>query len=493
MPLYTKNDRTRLSERPGIQATEPYRTAFRRDYARLLHSPAFRRLQGKKQLFPGVESDFFRNRLTHSLEVAQVAKSIAIRLNATESLFQKSVNKIDLDLVEFAALAHDLGHPPFGHNGEEALDECMQDAGGFEGNAQTLRILSRLEKRAALAENHDGPQPVVDGIDVRLGLDITYRALASILKYDQEIPRQKTDRDPEHSGAVKGYYYTEREIVRAIKRHVGGHEDDPLRTVECCIMDIADDIAYSTYDLEDAFKAGFLTPTGILATPSHVAQKICLTIQKRVKKYYSDCVEKDYEFRLEHFYTILLNKFRDILQFGEEADLNMETTLSQSEQLPALANFIADVTDLSNKFSSNGYYRTKFTSELVTSALSGVELLPQDNLANATVRLNFRTFLEVEVFKNLTYETLIMSPMLKVAEARGKEIVKEIFRVLNNRDEKGYLLMPDDHRRIYQELHEPDERARVVCDFIAGMTDRYAIQFYNRLFGTVGESIYSPV
>ncbi len=140
--LYDENDY--LREMPDDEALDIGRSAFRRDYGRLLHCPAFRRLQGKTQLFPGHESDFFRNRLTHSLEVAQVAKGIALKINKTCPGFQDS--PIDLDLVEFAGLAHDLGHPPFGHNGERALDDCMKNCGGFEGNAQTLRILSRVEK-----------------------------------------------------------------------------------------------------------------------------------------------------------------------------------------------------------------------------------------------------------------------------------------------------------------------------------------------------------
>ena len=128
-PLYTDLDRER---EVAVEGESAYRCAFRRDYARLLHCPAFRRLQGKTQLFPSVEHDFFRNRLTHSLEVAQIAKSIALRLNHHHSYFVD--NPIDLDLVETAALAHDLGHPPFGHDGERALDDCMKKRGGFEGN-----------------------------------------------------------------------------------------------------------------------------------------------------------------------------------------------------------------------------------------------------------------------------------------------------------------------------------------------------------------------
>ena len=146
--LYRKSDEKRVvppKRQTSEHSEESYRTPWRRDYARVVHSAAFRRLQGKTQLFPNHESDFFRNRLTHSIEVAQVAKSIAIRINATDSKFQKEENKIETDIVETAALCHDLGHAPFGHNGEEALDECMKNSGGFEGNAQTLRILAKLE------------------------------------------------------------------------------------------------------------------------------------------------------------------------------------------------------------------------------------------------------------------------------------------------------------------------------------------------------------
>ena len=179
-PLYRDADRAR--EYP-TESKVSYRSPFRRDYARLLHCPAFRRLQGKTQLFPGAESDFFRNRLTHSLEVAQIAKSIALRINSRHAYFVD--NPIDLDLIETAALAHDLGHPPFGHNGERALDECMRKKGGFEGNAQTLRILARLEKKELdLEEAEETPKSE----DRRVGLNLTYRTLAAVLKYDKCIP-----------------------------------------------------------------------------------------------------------------------------------------------------------------------------------------------------------------------------------------------------------------------------------------------------------------
>ena len=144
------------------------------------------------QLFPPDESDFSRNRLTHSLEVAQIAKGIASYLNQTVDYFIDG-NSIDSDLVEAAALAHDLGHPPFGHSGERVLDKCMKDCGRFEGNAQSLRVVTRLSKRindgasnsSEQASGADGPIE-----DRRLGLNLTYRTLAAILKYDQQIDEE---------------------------------------------------------------------------------------------------------------------------------------------------------------------------------------------------------------------------------------------------------------------------------------------------------------
>lgn len=160
-----------------------------------------------------------------------------------------------------AALCHDLGHPPFVHNGEKALDDCMKRFGGFEGNAQTLRILSRLEKR-------ESPTAAMPLKDRRIGLNLTARVLASVLKYDRMIPRVRG----KSATLCKGYYKSERELVNWFKKMVVGQILDTVdfKTVECQIMDLADDIAYSTYDLEDAFKAGFLTPLDILTTSDEI-------------------------------------------------------------------------------------------------------------------------------------------------------------------------------------------------------------------------------
>jgi dGTPase len=249
-PLYAAaNETKRPSGLDGARVDEHGRSAFRKDYARLLHAASFRRLQDKTQLFPGSESDFFRNRLTHSLEVAQIARGIAARLNVAKVPDAFANGAIDEDLVEFAAIAHDLGHPPFGHNGEHALDELMVQFGGFEGNAQTLRILATVERKLI-----DAPSGLPSS---EFGLDLTFRTLASVLKYDSKIPKR-----PVGAKLHKGYYASEGDLVKKIKAAVapGLGAKVAFKTIECAIMDMADDIAYSTYDLEDSLHAGFVSP-----------------------------------------------------------------------------------------------------------------------------------------------------------------------------------------------------------------------------------------
>lgn len=186
--------------------------------------------------------------------------------------------------MSFAGMAHDLGHPPFGHQGEEALDECMYNYGGFEGNAQTLRLLTRIEKKLL---DDQYPSGINDsGEDIRNGLNLTYRTIASILKYDLEIPFSKVERDRFHENrneepkAVKGYYHSESKFVEQIKKSLGG-EDLPLKSIECSIIDIADDIAYSNFDLDDSFKAGFLSPLDLLYPDTRLLENVVRSVNKR--------------------------------------------------------------------------------------------------------------------------------------------------------------------------------------------------------------------
>ena len=229
-PRYDEASRARWAPEPR---KEPARTPFERDRARVLHSAALRRLAAKTQVVGPQSDDFVRNRLTHTLEVAQVGRDLARRLGC------------DPDVVETAALAHDLGHPPFGHNGERALDELSDAAGGFEGNAQTLRILTRLEAKSAADEGRS------------VGLNLTRATLDASTKY----PWSRADAPPPSGAHGDG-------TPRAIRKF-GVYEDDlevfawlragaadGRRCLEAQVMDLSDDIAYSVHDIEDGVVAG---------------------------------------------------------------------------------------------------------------------------------------------------------------------------------------------------------------------------------------------
>lgn len=430
-----------------------WRSAFRRDYARLLHSPAFRRLQGKTQLFAGIESDFFRNRLTHSLEVAQIAKSIALRLNRENPLASRGW-QIDLDLVEFAGLAHDLGHPPFGHTGEHALDELMRDDGGFEGNAQTLRILARLEKKLddpGRQTDEGNPAWFLDGRDSGVGLNLTARSYASILKYDNQIPGALG------GGFQKGYYESETDIVEWIRQAVlpaGGQ----LKTLECQIMDIADDIAYSTYDIEDALKGGLLTVLDLLHPPDAVV--------KQVAKRASDELGR----------TV-----------GEG-----EIQASVSNLLGFIAEGEIGAVHRSARFyEDSGFFRTMLTSNLVGRFADAVTIEPNAEApALSRIGMDPTVRLEISVLKHLTYTYLVKSQQLQLVSYRGKEIVRKIFLALL--EGEGPKLLPEDYQSKLRQAPSDSHRKRVVCDFIAGMTDRYATEFFARLTSDSFHSMFKP-
>ncbi|EPP3373192.1 deoxyguanosinetriphosphate triphosphohydrolase family protein [Proteus mirabilis] len=210
---------TREHSGPSFEARN--RDDYQRDYARILYSSSFRRLQGKMQLFEVDPEKFNRNRLTHSLEVAQIARSIASDLELVHPV-----------VVELAALAHDIGNPPFGHSGEKLLNELSKDIGGYEGNAQALRILRTLEKKYADCS----------------GLNLTHRSLLSIIKYpNTRLTADKFIYDDDFN------FYTDLLAKKQLDLKLGE------KTIDAQIMDLADEIAYAAHDLEDALSRNMVT------------------------------------------------------------------------------------------------------------------------------------------------------------------------------------------------------------------------------------------
>jgi dGTPase len=238
--LYDEAARERWVAEPPKRVPAPERTPFERDRARVVHAASFRRLAAKTQVVGPQSDDFVRNRLTHSLEVAQVARDLA-RALGTEP-----------DLVETAALAHDLGHPPFGHNGERVLAEAAAGCGGFEGNAQTLRLLTRLEAKTFGADGRSA------------GLNLTRATLDACTKYPWPLADADTPTGLHADGSAKvvrkfGVYDDDGPVFDWVRAGTTGRR----RCFEAQVMDLADDIAYSVHDVEDGVVAGRIDLSGL--------------------------------------------------------------------------------------------------------------------------------------------------------------------------------------------------------------------------------------
>jgi len=220
-PGYSDEDAERYVDEPPKR---PHRTPFERDRARIVHSSALRRLGAKTQVLGAGSGDFVRTRLTHTLEVAQVGRGLA------------KVFGSDEDIVDAACLAHDLGHPPFGHNGERALDEVARDIGGFEGNAQTLRLLTRLE-----------PKSLDPQTGASVGLNLTRAALDASIKYPWPEPEAPNRADGAPTRKF-GYYEDDYPVFSWVREGA----EPKNRSFEAQLMDFADDVAYSVHDVEDS-------------------------------------------------------------------------------------------------------------------------------------------------------------------------------------------------------------------------------------------------
>ncbi|GAA1223914.1 deoxyguanosinetriphosphate triphosphohydrolase [Prauserella halophila] len=430
---YTEQDRARLHPEPAkggalSGARTDLRTPFSRDRARVLHSAALRRLAGKTQVVgPGEGAEVSgvpRTRLTHSLEVAQIGRGIAEDLGA------------DPDVVDTAGLAHDIGHPPFGHNGEDALDEAAQACGGFEGNAQTLRILTRLEPKVLGAEPPASGGDAGDGWfgEVTGGLNLTRASLDAATKYPW----------PRRPGTAKFGVYTDDLAVFTWLRESGhGGEPGPhgdRRCLEAQIMDWADDVAYSVHDVEDAVRAGRIS-FGELADPEVRAVVAALA----AKHFTAEPVSAVEEAAAELLTLPVV---------AELAARDYDSTLGAQVALKRLTSELVG----------------RFASAAVTATRAAYGQHPLRRY-EADLRVPARVGAEVALLKALALR-YVMSDRRRLALQEGqRQLLAELIEVL-------LLRSPDALEPVFRQAWEQAagdaERLRAVIDQVATLTDAQA-------------------
>ena len=401
---------------------EDDRDEYQRDRARVIHSAAFRRLQAKTQVMGVGEGDFHRTRLTHSIEAAQIGEGLLGMLKHRHE--EDTVEHKWLpsrDLLTGACLAHDLGHPPFGHGGEEALHRRVAHAGGFEGNAHTLRIVTRLEKYR-----------------YGQGMNPTRRFVLALLKYparysafEAECYRRKPPKcyfdseEPIVAWALDGEFRPEEVGKFVNERTPGGRPRH--RTLDSSIMESADDIAYGVHDLEDIMARRMATPDDVI----------------------------------------------DRLRPMFAADGG---TIGTTHAALSLSDFAGSIW-------SEHVERKKLIGKLVHLFITSVRVEYEDGFEHPLLRLRVgwdepvRAFLEG--LKQLAYDLVIERAEIQQLEVRGQRVVDCLFGEFIKAPEK---LMPRTTWEYYEKHASGDDNERRVCDYIAGMTDPYANRIYHRLF-----------
>jgi len=429
--------------RPGEAASSKVnedRDEFEKDYARLIQSPAFRRLQGKSQVFGAGSGDYYRTRLTHSLEVAQIAREVAKRLGRTNPFLQLQEHPgliIDPTVVECASLAHDFGHPPFGHKGEEVLNHLLLSEHGlkYEGNAQNFRILMFLEKRA-------GSQS---------GLDLTAAVLLGINKYPFLLEEQ---------GRLKGAYASEWAGLLELREMW----DMPVgcSTLEAQLMDLCDDIAYSTHDIEDGIRAGKIQMNATFFENQRLIRHLVLEIVNDPNNKKWGWEQVDIEQTVRRVLTAYLEQWERIYR-----ECNREESRTRREMKARWVSLFAHGLDIVDD-PVKGWKKVTF----VKDGAEDLDLL--------------RT---MEILKKLAWVTLIKDFRVQRLQKRSEIIVESLWNSFRDPD-KGQWILPPDWMDSY-ELHKANwSWPRFIADYISGMTDAYAEKVYAELFASKSGSIY---
>ncbi len=378
-------DVTQSQGRLHAEPDSPTRTAFARDRDRIIHSTAFRRLKGKTQVFVANEGDYFRTRLTHSLEVAQIARSLAHSLN------------LDVDLAETIALSHDLGHPPFGHAGEDELHRCMTPWGGFDHNVQTFRVITRLEIR----------YPAWDG------LNLTWETLEGIVKHNGPVMQHMAE--PSWKAIAD---FNEQWDLRP----------GSFASLEAQCAAIADDIAYNNHDVDDGLRAGLFSIDDLLEIPM---------IGPALKSVRVDWPNIDDRLlRLEGVRRMIGTMITDVLAETQKrlAEDRIETAEDVRVARRQMVQFSRGVNDDLSRL---------------------------------------RGFLFQRMYKHYK---------LNRTRSYAKRTLNEMFHLFMTEPD---VLPTDWFERVVAKDSEA-ARARVICDYIAGMTDSFAIDEHKKLFSFGG-------
>ena len=355
------------------QAAPTTRTEHQRDRDRIVHSTAFRRLVYKTQVFINHEGDLFRTRMTHSLEVAQLGRSMARALRLNE------------DLVEAIALAHDLGHTPFGHAGQDALHECMREHGGFEHNLQSLRVVDRLEQRYP---DHDG-------------LNLTFETREGILKHCSVRNARRLEED--EPGGVGARF-----------------QNGTQPSLEAQLVNLADEIAYNAHDVDDGVRAGLITMAQLGAIPVFA-------------RFRDEALAQHPNLHALPERRLLFETIRRLLS-SQVHDVVAATGAALTERKPADAD--------------------------------AVRALPPIVSAGVTMRdatLALKQFLSAELYRH---------PRVRAKTAQARDVVRELFAAYSKTPSE----LPPEHAATA-------DLPRAIADYIAGMTDRYALREHRRLTG----------
>lgn len=419
------------------------------DYARVIHSASFRRLQGKTQILNLGDSDFYRTRLTHSLEVAQIAGGLARQLAKSFPDHPATAHLPDRSLIHAIGCAHDFGHPPFGHGGEVALNYCMRDNGGFEGNGQTLRLLTRLETFSASA-----------------GANLCRRTLLGILKYPAAFsdcanpalaprlldapttirvldpatckpPKAFLDGESEMADWILAPLGTEeRTAFTAIEHRTGKHGRTRHKSLDCSIMDLADDIAYGVHDLEDAIALGLVGKEAF----AEAMAKPCAPFLDVLKAKYPGESEND-----------VFSAMVDSL-FGDEG--------------------------------SRKHYISRLVHHFLTGATYREEEAFTEPLLRWRVELKGPRRAFLDALQAFIVRDLICSPEVQHLEFKGQRMVVAVFEALAADPAR---LLP---RTALQRFQAASGDPRVICDHVAAMTDTHLLKTYERLFSPRMGSVF---